>query len=132
MEHGEWGHGRLYDEVLHIPLIICGPNINKNIVVEEQISLIDVAPSIIDLLDIRKVETFHGRSLLPLIEGEERTQGHNYIISEEIGSNFSCRTKNWKYIRYDRINTHELYNLQIDPKEKTNLANEQPFFGLVV
>ncbi len=124
-EHGEWGHGRLYDEVLHVPLIICGPDIDKRSIVEEQVSLLDVPPTIIDLLGIKKVESFHGNSLLSLIEGEHRRQESTYVISEEIDS-FSCRTTSWKYIRHYRSNTHELYNLKSDPSEKTNLANKYP------
>jgi arylsulfatase A-like enzyme len=126
MEHGECGHGRLYDEVLHVPLIICGPNIERDTIVEEQISLLDVAPTIVDLLGIAPVRAFQGKSLLPLIMGEKESRICSYVISEEIGANYSIRTKNWKYIRNDRTNTHELYNLREDSKEKSNLVNEYP------
>lgn len=124
MEHEELGHGRLYDEVLHVPLIICGPDIKRNTIIQDKVSLLDVAPTITHLLDIEKVDTFCGTNLLPLIDGENRKTSQ--VISEEIGQDYSCRTKNWKYIRHDRSETYELYNLQIDPQEKMNVLYEYP------
>lgn len=124
MEHGEWGHGRLYDEVIHVPLIISGPDIKENTLIENQVSLLDLAPTIIDLLKIPKIKTFLGKSLLPLLDQKVHKQNKNYVISEELTRDFSCRTDNWKYIIHDRTNTHELYNLRTDPKEKMNLASK--------
>ena len=121
MEHGELGHGRLYDEVIRVPLIISGPGIKGNTLIEDQVSLLDLAPTIVDLVNIPKVETFLGTSLVPMMDGR-RAEPNNYVISETLTQNFSCRTENWKYIT-DRKDRHELYNLQIDPDEKTNLAN---------
>ncbi|MCW4016271.1 MAG: sulfatase-like hydrolase/transferase [Candidatus Bathyarchaeota archaeon] len=124
MEHGEWGHGRLYDEVLHVPLLICGPTIKHDTIIPQQISLLDVAPTIIHLLGLEKPETFCGLSLLPLVDGVKNK--NNYVISEEIGQDYSCRTQNWKYIRHDKSDTYELYNLQVDSTEKLNVAYDYP------
>ncbi len=122
MEHGGWGHGTLYDEVIRVPLIICGPGIKENTLIEDQFSLLDLAPTIIDLLDIPRMESFLGRTLVPAINGRTRESDNKSVISETLTQNFSCRTENWKYIT-DKKNRHELYNLRTDPKEKTNLAS---------
>ena len=123
MEHGEWGHGRLYDEVIRVPLIINGPGIKRKTVIENQVSLLDLAPTIVDLVNIPKVESFLGTSLVPMMEGRG-AESNKYVISETLTQNFSWRTKDWKYIS-DTKNRHELYNLQIDPKEKKNLASRR-------
>jgi len=123
MEHGEWGHGRLYDEVIRVPLIISGPDIKESTSVKTQVSLLDLAPTIIDLLKISKVKAFMGKSLLPLLDEKAQVLNKNYVISEELTRDFSCRTDDWKYVRHDRTNTHELYNLRKDPDEKVNLAS---------
>lgn len=69
---GEIGHPPiLYDELLHVPLIIKGPNIPENVVIEEQVSLLDIAPTIIDLLNIKEIKQFRGKSLYPLIKGRD-------------------------------------------------------------
>lgn len=124
MEHGEWGHGRLYDEILHVPLFFCGPNIKPNTVINEQVSLLDVPPTITHLLGIKEIDTFNGLSLFPFICGE--FQKTKPVISEELGHDYSCRTQNWKYIRHDRIATHELYDLRADPNEQRNVVYDYP------
>jgi len=129
MEHGRVGHGLVYDEVLHVPLVICGPGIEKNTVIKDQVSLLDIGPTIVDLLHIPKVKSFQGRSLLPLINGKDNTkrdvisEGSNPLIDNS--KQFSFRTEEWKYIltlnEDNRQLKAELYNLHRDPGEKENL-----------
>jgi choline-sulfatase len=126
MEHKEWGHGRLYEEVIRVPMIFCGPQIPKNTVIKEQVSLLDVAPTIFDIFKISTPSTFQGVSLLPLIDGKKIESDKHYVISEELGPDFSCRTEKWKYIRHDWTKTHELFRLEADPKEKKNVVSEFP------
>jgi len=124
-EHGEWGHGRLYDYILHVPLIIVGPEIPKKTLIRQQVSLIDIAPTIADLCKTAKPKTFLGKSLLPLIDKDNKNGG-GVVISETLLSDYSCRAGEWKYILHFRTQTHELYNLKEDPIEKLNLANQYP------
>jgi len=68
-DHNQLSHGiSLYDELLKVPLIIkLQTSFNKQMRVEEQIELIDIAPTILNLFNLPKYEGFHGKSLLPLI-----------------------------------------------------------------
>lgn len=133
-EHGYFSHDqRLYDSLIHVPLIIHGPEL-KNATIEEPVSLLDLAPTILDLLNIQKPSSFMGCSLLPLIKGMKvKSSG---VISE-IGHRdweslkpdhrvrkTSYRTRKWKYI-YNENNRDELYNLQDDPMEQENLIDEE-------
>ncbi|MCL0064804.1 sulfatase-like hydrolase/transferase [Dehalococcoidia bacterium] len=140
-DHGEnmgvhgWGHpGTVYDEVIRVPLIISGPGIGKGILVKDPVSLMDLAPTIVDILGIGKVEGFQGKSFLPAIKGEKLNPSS--IIS--VGFNpqmkqraISIRNENWKYIRTDTLNIaekpvkEELYNLRDDPKETRNLIEKE-------
>jgi arylsulfatase A-like enzyme len=129
MEHGWIGHGSLYDEVLHVPLIICGPGIERKIVIKDQVPLLDVGPTIIDLLHIPKVNNFQGKSLLPLIKKKDNakrdiiSEGLNPLINKSKA--YSFRTGEWKYIftldEGKKELKAELYNLHTDPGEKENL-----------
>lgn len=130
-EHGGFEHGfKLYDELLHVPLIISGPNINKQII-QDPVSLIDLPPTILDLINVKKPSTFRGESLLPLVNREERKE-NNYkgIISEAIEADgvrgYSYRTREWKYILLlsKKGKKEELYNLVDDPNETVNLSEE--------
>jgi arylsulfatase A-like enzyme len=125
MEHGELGHGRLYDELLHVPLVIAGPNVPNNLRIAQQVSLIDVCPTVTDLCGLPKSRTFQGKSLLSSINGSNAKQ-NDYTISETLLKDYSIRTQDWKYILHTKTKTHELFNLAQDPSEKIELSNQFP------
>ena len=120
-EHGKFGHAQqLYEETIHVPLIIYNPEIQKGIRVKTQAQLIDVVPTILDMLDIRVSKQFQGKSLLPTMLVQNSRDFNNYVFSFH-GDMLSIRTNEWKLIF--RVNgKHELYNLISDPNEKNNLA----------
>jgi len=63
-EHGEWGHSLLlFDSTLRVPLIIWSPGrLPAGRSVEEPISLISVAPTLLDLLDLKRPPAMYGTS----------------------------------------------------------------------
>lgn len=68
-EHGLWVHGRaLYRETVRIPLLVCGPSRNAS-VVNSPVSLIDIAPTILDLAGIDAPASFRGLSLRGALGG---------------------------------------------------------------
>ena len=63
-EHGVVGHGLdLYNETLHVPLLLLAPG-RPPAVADESVSLIDVAPTILDLIGAPAEPSFEGRSLV--------------------------------------------------------------------
>jgi len=128
LEHGDIAHKpKLYDELLHVPLIFHAPGLGNGIV-DDLVSLIDLAPTILDILSIEKPKEWLGNSLLPLIEGKKkRTNGG--IISEVLhdGKRKICyRTEKWKLIFNEKENNYELYDLERDSKEINNVAGKYP------
>ncbi len=72
-DHGErwWNdshghHDNLYDDTIRVPLIIIGEGFPKNKIIDAQIRTIDIAPTIAHLLKIKNINSFDGKSLLPL------------------------------------------------------------------
>lgn len=137
LEHGELGHHEsLYDELLHVPLLIYAPEIiGKNIVIEDLVSLLDLSPTILDILDTEKPKKFIGKSLLAVIKGKERrSSGVISEVAHEKGNpkvdfskrKTSYRTEKWKFILDRKNGRCELYNLQEDPMETKNLAEIEP------
>jgi len=130
MEHGELEHHRkLYDELIHVPLVICGPGISGNKEIRDQVSLIDITPTILDLLDYKPVNNFQGSSLIPLIKCEnvpKRAAISEYCYIENI-KGYSLRTEEHKYIlkMENRKTYSELYNVLKDPQEINNIAGEE-------
>ncbi len=111
--------------------------------------LLGLAPTLLDLLQIEAPETFLGSSFLPLLRGDSAA-GAAHVFSEAMHGGarlsrtgvpdthriVSCRGRSWKYIRDDEGPSEELYDLERDPGERTNLVGEQPqkageFRGLV-
>jgi arylsulfatase A-like enzyme len=67
-DHGRLGHGHtLYDELLHVPLLVLHPGQQDRLDVDEVVSLVDLAPTVLDLLDILRPAPFEGRSLAATI-----------------------------------------------------------------
>jgi len=147
MEHGRYGTiFGLYDEMIRVPLIIAGPGVKPQLITQ-QVSLLDLAPTILDILGFEKPRTFLGSSLLPLMRGTETKGGKMEAISEtdmpvyttearwSLRGNqkrlhasrrvVSLRTGRWKYI-YAEDGQDELYHLEDDPKETQNVIDAQP------
>lgn len=70
-EHGSLGHGdSTYEEQIRVPLLVVAPGqVPAGIRVTDQVSGIDVAPTILSLVEVAAPETHFGRSLLPLLTG---------------------------------------------------------------
>lgn len=129
-DHGESGHGFfVYDATLHIPLLIrpASSRVGPPVVIEDLVSLVDVAPTVLELAGIPVPETMQGRSLVPLLSGraiEERSlYAESYIPFLHFGWSplQSIRVGNLKYIEAPRP---ELYDLAEDPGERRNIFRD--------
>ena len=129
----ERGHDNLFDDAIRVPLIFSGHGIENFKVNSQQVSHIDIFPTILDIIDISKPEWLDGTSLIPLFRNEKINNLIAYVesiptIDKELGDSIGIRTSNYKYFR-SRKNSNEnlhLYDLILDPKESNNIANENP------
>ena len=122
-EHGEFLHRQLYDEVIRVPLLIAIPGEKRGIVVSALTQAIDVAPTILDLVDLEQEYGFAGKSMLPLLVGDQ-AKVHDFVLSQ--WSNMTAvRTQEWKLITVNGL-PEELYNLAKDPSELTNVIHSFP------
>jgi arylsulfatase A-like enzyme len=118
--------------MLHVPLVLAGPDIPRGRVIDKQVSLIDLAPTIADLCGVMPPEEFQGTSLLPVIQGGGSSRAYigyydRRLVDGEMapeGETFLIRSDGWKLI--EREVGPELYRLEHDPGEKHNLAEENP------
>jgi arylsulfatase A-like enzyme len=132
-EHKRFDHGfSLYDELIHVPLIIKLPKQKAGKVIKDQVSSIDVMPTILDLLDVKMPEKaknqLRGTSLVSGLKGKEvakdvffETDYRQYTYKRGI------QTKDgWKLIYTLENKNRELYNLKKDPEETKNLVEQEP------
>lgn len=121
LEHGGIGHlnWNMYDEQLHIPLLILNYKENAQ-TREELVSLLDVAPTIAYIADINP-PTFVGRNLM---SDFKRNPVFFAGYDEKWNVLYGIRTEKWKIFRGK--NGWELYNLEEDKKEKENVYQNHP------
>jgi len=135
-EHGLSVERRLaYEEAVRIPLLVRYPRVVKPGSTFDQIALsIDLAPTLLQLAGVAAEGEMHGRSLVPLLQGETRAWRKSFLIEYYSDTVFprvlamgykAVRTERFKYIHYVELKgMDELYDLQSDPYEMENLVNE--------
>jgi len=125
-EHGGKVHDTLYDEILKVPLILSWPGrIPQGMRIASQVNLMDLSPTILDLLKIRIPASFEGESFAHFFEGASSSR---VAISErtplqEGHHKTSIRTDDWKLVQTHQGEA-ELYHLKEDPFEKNNVRED--------
>lgn len=129
-EHGEDDHGVfLYEPVLRVPWILAGPSVGAGRIVTEQVRVIDVAPTILDLLGLPPLDGTDGESLVPVLRGQVRNPipaayAESYYSRFHLGWSElrTLRADGWKVIDAPRP---ELYAAHDDPVEAVNRYEAQ-------
>lgn len=137
-DHGEsltehniyWDHCGLYEETVHIPMIMRWPGkIPEGLRVNDLVQHADLMPTILDSMGIEKPNDLDGKSLWPFIKGEKADHHKEIYLSEcAWQAARGIRTERYKYIEtydagpYSRP-PKELYDLVEDPNEEINLAD---------
>lgn len=130
-EHNEVTHAVLaYDSTLHVPLIIRTPQApgQSGKVIEQRVGLVDLVPTILDLLQIELPPHLQGRSLKGLMQDESEVSPQYYAenlstrLTHGWGELRVLYDGNFKYIHGPRP---ELYDLESDPEELNNLASSK-------
>lgn len=132
-EHKKFDHGfSLYDELIHVLLMIKLPGVTQGRDIKDQVSSVDILPTALDLLGIQPTvgmkSQLRGVSLTPAFGGA--------VISRDVYSETdyrrytykrSVRTADgWKFIYTMETGERELYNLNADPREAHNKIEEEP------
>jgi len=150
-----------HESSIRIPMIIQGPGINGQQDVHEMVSLVDLPPTILDLVGIEVPKDMHGKSLVPLIEHiAEDWENEVYFELSEYLCGRGIRTERWKYCvvdfeksndrsdivklkenfpggpgstepRSDEYVEYQLYDLAVDPHEKVNLIGRPQYREIV-
>lgn len=144
-DHGGWLHCvSVYEELIRVPFMIKFPRAEfGGTRVPEPISLIDLAPTILDYLGAPDdAAGFRGKSLLPRLKNPAASQAapepmalairnstpkDDHLHNKRRGlTNLAVREGTWKGVWNVELNTFELYDLSSDPGEQRNVSAEKP------
>ena len=142
--HKRFEKHSMWEEAVNSPLVFSGFGNNRDI--NELIEYIDLVPTLLDIIGVEPMPTAQGKSFLPLLNGKAENH-RDYVFCEFLPDNKAMvRTANWKLIftsgkkdlalgyqtGYGAPGLHyRLYDMQIDPKETHNLANDNSFKHIV-
>lgn len=129
-EHGVFGHRQnLFDTTLRIPLIFWCPQLfAAGKTVERQVRIIDIMPTILDLIGLSQSPEGLGNSLVSLINGSEQKVNVASLFAEVQSSSWyleTLRTENFKFIRDYKQQKKFYYNLEQDRLELDPLTDEE-------
>lgn len=128
-EHGEDNHGLfVYQSTLHVPLLVHWPAWIAARRISTPVSLIDVAPTVLDLLGMPQLPDTNGRSLTALLATDEEVSAAPPIYFESLMGELqygwaSLRGIRHGHVKYIEAPTAELYDLATDSGELMNLRS---------
>jgi arylsulfatase A-like enzyme/Flp pilus assembly protein TadD len=128
-DHGETTHGLFaYDSTLRVPLVVAGPGIPHGMA-PAPVAHVDMMPTILDLVGVEAPPDIDGRSRRTALAGDGASRDPIYL--ESLDANLTrgwapltgLIASGWKYID---LPEPELYDLDRDPGERTNLVDREP------
>ncbi len=108
------GKGSPYEPSVRVPLVVRGPDLPRGRRIVENVSNVDLAPTILSLARAAPGHPLDGASLLPLARGQTKTLGRDLLFAS---STFTAiRTERWLYVVH-KEGSKELYDLRADPHQ---------------
>ena len=120
-EHDFWAKVSLHEESVRVPLILCVPG-KKPAVSRATVELLDLFPTLARLCRLDVPARLQGLDISPLLNDPKGTVRDTAFCVN--GKGFLLRSERWAYLQYgeDASGGVELYDMQRDPQQYTNLA----------
>jgi arylsulfatase A-like enzyme len=129
-----------HESSVRIPFVMSGPGFNRSLVVPELVSLVDVAPTLLDAVGVPIPGQMQGRSAMPLLDRRiDGWENEVFIQISEASVSRAIRNERWKYCvaapDADRATDpssasyvdYQMYDLFADPYELVNLVGRVPY-----
>jgi choline-sulfatase len=133
-KRGFWGKSNHYQEAVAIPMIVAGEGVPVNKLSRTPTSLVDAYPTVLDGLGLSAgADNVPGQSLFDLANREDdrdRIAFSEYHAAGSPSASYMVRKGRFKYIHYVRFEP-ELFDLENDPDEGTNLATRPEYAATV-
>ena len=126
----------MYDDTYRIPLHVRWPGmVDPGTTCDELVSFLDLMPTLLSIGGVDVPPGVDGRSLVPLLRGDRPADWREAVFAQFHGDEFGLysqrmlRTKRYKFV-YNAPDVNELYDLQRDPHELTNLVSHPDYDGV--
>jgi len=138
-DHGEGGgrHAHVqkwypYEEGVKVPLVVSYPGKVQEDVLDKEhlVSGLDIVPTICDYAGVDAPTDMRGFSLRPLLEGRP-IEWRDFVATEHHITGRMLRTSQFKYVRYDGDPVEQLFDMQADPWEMTNLYKDPAYASVL-
>jgi arylsulfatase A-like enzyme len=141
-EHGWFDKRFMYEESMRMPFVIRYPKmIQPKTIVKDVVSNIDLAPTILELANVKIPKEVQGKSFVQQLKGEKDKNWrqsmyyhyYEYPFWHHVQPHYGIRTERYKLIHfYYDVDVWELYDLNKDPSELNNLINSKKYLKLIV
>ncbi|MGY8642593.1 MAG: sulfatase-like hydrolase/transferase [Verrucomicrobiales bacterium] len=128
-----WSKMKPWYDSARVNLMIAGPGLPKGVLCDKAVSLLDLYPTLIELLDLpAPPQPLAGNSLVPLLKNPQTDWDKPVLMSSEAdGIRYDVVLNNdYRMTRFATGET-ELYKLDNDPHEFTNLADDPDYAGII-
>lgn len=126
--HGLLGKQSLYEHSIKVPLILKGPGVPQGQTLDAFAYIHDIYPTLAELAGLPKTEKLDGKSLVPVITGNQESVRSSLFTSYR-NTIRAVRKDQWKLIRYPERDYTQLFDLEHDPQELNNLADKDEWQG---
>ncbi len=132
-EHHFYDKRLMYEPSIRIPMMVRYPSrIPANKTSDKMVLNLDIAPTMLDIAGLQIPNEMQGKSMLPLMQGKDVPWRKDWLYEyyeypgfENVPPCRGVRTERYKLIHYFLTDEYELYDIEADPDERTNLYGKQ-------
>lgn len=130
-DHGLWQKMSLFEGSTRVPLIVAAPGMKAGGgVARSPVELVDVYPTLAELAGLQAPDYLDGVSLRPMLDSADRSVKD--AAFSQVRDGYAVRTAGWRYIEWaEGAKGAQLYDMEQDPRETTNLAQDARYADTV-
>jgi arylsulfatase A-like enzyme len=132
-DHGWYNKMWMYEQSLHIPLLVRWPGqVKPGSINTQMVCNLDFAPTFLDIAGVEAPKCMSGRSLVPLLRGQSPDSWrdamyYRYYAAYGVPEHDGVRTERYKLIHYPGADDYELFDLKEDPDERHNVYGQSAY-----
>ncbi len=125
--HGLLGKQSMYDHSIRTPLLMAGPGVPAGKTVDEDVYYQDIMATSLELAGVGEPDFLEFKTLMPLALGTQKEKQYEAIYGAYVDLQRMVRQDGFKLIVYPKADKLLLFDLNKDPEEMNDLANQPAF-----